>query len=469
MKTVFLSAALLFFAATASAQKEPPLPKDLPPFGPEKPLQAPTVKESKLDNGLTVWLVPQPGFPKVSFSIAVAGGYTTDPKDLPGLADLIAATIDQGTKSRNARQIAEALQAAGGDLSANAGKEGFYVTSSVLSSKSADGLSVLADVLENAAFPDNEVALAKRNLASSLEAQEANPQFLASRAMAKVLYGDSPYSVISATKESLAAMTPVNLRSEYARRFRPDRALVVVVGDFSADRMLATIKEKFDAWHSPAEAAASVSPPSNAGPEHAIFFISRPDSVQTTLALAAFGPKRTDSDYEAAVVANTIYGGSFGSRLTSNIREDKGYTYTPGSSFSASRVTGTIHTSADVRNAVTGPALNEIFYELNRLATTSPTDRELSQAKRFLIGIKAIQLQIHSAVASELSNLWVQHLPASEIGDYGRKISAVTAADVTSVGQKYFPAARVAVVAVGQENIVRGQLALFGLPIKAAP
>src|SRR5579859_3547688 len=221
---------------------------------------------------------PATRFPKVSFSIAVAGGYTADPKDLPGLSDLISATIDQGTKSRNARQIAEALQSAGGDLSANAGKEGFYITSSVLSSKSADGLSVLADVLQNAAFPDNEVALAKRNLASSLEAQEANPQFLASRAMAKVLYGDSPYSVISATKESLAAMAPANLRSEYARRFRPDRALVVVVGDFSADKMLATIKEKFDAWRSPEEAAISVPPPSDAGPEHAIFFISRADS-----------------------------------------------------------------------------------------------------------------------------------------------------------------------------------------------
>lgn len=469
MKIVWFGAAVLMSAAIASAQKEQPLPKDLPPFGEEKPLQAPTVKESKLENGLAVWLVPQPGFPKVSFSIAVAGGYTADPKSLPGLSDLFAATIDQGTKSRNARQIAEALQAAGGDLSANAGKEGFYVTSSVLSSKSADGLAVLADVLQNAAFPDNEVALAKRNLASSLQEQEANPQFLASRAMAKVLYGDSAYSVISATKESLAAMTPSDLRSEYARRFRPDRTLVVVVGDFAADKMLATVKEKFDSWRAPAEAAASVTPPANTGPDHAIFLVSRPDSVQTTLSLAAFGPKRTDPDYEAAVVANTIYGGSFGSRLISNIREDKGYTYTPGSSLSASRVTGTIHTSADVRNAVTGPALNEIFYELNRLATTSPTDRELNQAKRFLIGIKAIQLQIHSAVAGELSNLWIQGLPASEVGDYGKKISAVTAADVDEAGKKYFPAERVAIVAVGQENVVRGQLALFGLPIKPAP
>lgn len=469
MKFSWLAAVLLLSSTASNAQKEQPLPKDLPPFGQEKPLQAPAVQETKLNNGLTVWLVPQPGFPKVSYTVAMMGGYAADPKALPGLSDLIAATIDQGTKTRNARQIAEALQACGGDLGGNAGREGFYVSTSVLSSKSAEALAVLADILQNASFPDDEVALAKRNLSSSLDAQEANPQFLANRAMSKVLFGDSTYSVISATKESIAAMTPASLRSEYARRFRPDHALLVVVGDFSADKMLASVKEKLDSWRVPADSAASVPPPSATGPQHAIFVIDRPDSVQTTLSLAAFGPKRGDPDYEAAEVANAVYGGTFGSRLTSNIREDKGYTYTPGSSLASYRAIGVISTSADVRNAVTAPTLNEIFYELNRLATTDISDRELNQAKRFLIGIEAIQMQIHSAVASQLSNYWIQGLPASEIGAHGKKIEAITAADVATAAQKYFPASHVAVVAVGQEKVVRGQLALFGLPIQPAP
>lgn len=469
MRFFWFGAALLVFSVAANAQKEQPLPKDLPAFGEEKPLQVPPVKQTKLQNGLVVWLVSEPGFPKVSYSVAIQGGYSSDPHSLPGLSDLLAATIDQGTKARNARQIAEALQAAGGDLNTNAGREAFYLSASVLSLKSADALAVLADVLENAAFPESEVALAKRNLSSSLDAQEADPQFLANRAMAKVLYGDSPYSVISATKQSAAAMTSADLRSEYARRFRPDHTVLVVVGDFSMDSMLLSVQEKLSSWHAPSDPGATVAPPPSNGPAHAIFLVNRPDSVQTTLSLAFFGPKRTDPDYAAAEVANAVYGGNFGSRLTSNIREDKGYTYTPGSFMASSRQSGVVYTSADVRNAVTGPTLNEIFYELNRLATTTPTDQELDQAKRSLIGIEAIRLQIHSAVAGQLSTLWIQGLPASEIGAHGKRVAAITSADVDSAAQKYFPASRAAVVAVGQEKIIRDQLSLFGLPIQSAP
>jgi zinc protease len=463
-------AALLLFAVSASAQKEEqPLPKDLPPFGPEKPLQTPAAKTSKLDNGLTVWLVPQPGFPKVSYALAILGGYPADPKDHPGLSQLLTSTIDQGTKSRTARQIAEQLQGAGGDLNANVARDSIRITTGVLAAKAADGLAILADVAQNATFPDSEVDLAKRNLADSLDLQEADPVFLANRAMAKILYGDSPYSVISPTKLSLAAMTPADLRAEFARRFRPDQALLVIVGDLSADQMLSLARERFEAWRAPASAPSAVLPPPLNPPPHAVFFVARPDSVQTTLDLAAFGPKRSDPDFEDAEVANAIYGGTFGSRLTTNIREDKGYTYTPGSSLQTFRASGTLRTEADVRNAVTAPSLNEIFYEMNRLATTSPTDRELQQAKRYLVGIEAIQLQSRDAVAGELASLWTKALPPEEIGIYGQKITAITAEQVDAAAKKYFPAARTAIVAVGEEKVIRDALAPFALPINPAP
>jgi zinc protease len=465
-----IAAALLFFAASTSAQKEEqPLPKDLPSFGPEKPLQAPAVKVSKLNNGLTLWLVPQPGFPKVSFALAILGGYPADPKDHPGLSQLLSATIDQGTKTRTARQIAEQLQAAGGDLSANVVRDSIRITTGVLASKAADGLAILADIAQNATFPDSEVDIAKRNLSDSLDLQEADPNFLASRALARVLYGDSPYSVISPTKQSLAAMTSADLRAEFTRRARPDQALLVIVGDLSSDHMLALATEKFSTWRGPAVPVAEVPAPPLNPPPHSVFYVARPDSVQTTLALAAFGPKRSDPDFEAVEVANAIYGGTFGSRLTANIREDKGYTYTPGSSLQTFRTSGTLHTGADVRNAVTAPTLNEIFYEMNRLATTSPTDRELQQAKRYLVGIEAIQLQSRDAVAGELASLWTKNLPPEEIGAYGQKITAITAEQVDAAAKKYFPASRATIVAVGEEKVIRDSLSTFGLPITPAP
>ncbi|HKT46904.1 MAG TPA: pitrilysin family protein [Candidatus Acidoferrales bacterium] len=466
----FACVAALVCAFSASAQKEKPLPKGLPPFGPERPLQAPKVQQTKLENGLTVWLVPEPGFPKISYAIATLGGYAADPKDRPGLSDLLAATIDQGTKTRNSRQIAEQMQNAGGDIGGNVSRDAFFVSAGVLASKADEGLAILADILQNATFPDAEVDLARRNLLDSLQSQEADPHFLANRALAKVMFGNGPYSIISPTKESLTAATPADLRAEYARRFRPDQALLVAVGDFNAEKMLAAVRQQFGAWRAPASAVEGApAPPSTADLSHAIYFVPRPDSVQTTLEFAAFGPKRSDPDYPAAVVANAIYGGTFGSRLTANIREDKGYTYSPGSFLQAFRSAGALRTQADVRNAVTGPSLNEIFYEMNRMATTSPTDRELEQAKRYLVGIEAIRMQANSAVAGELAGLWIQGLPPEEISAYNNKIAAMTSADVDAAARKYFPASRTAIVAVGEEKTVRTQLALFGLPIHPAP
>ena len=123
-------------------------------------------------------------------------------------------------------------------------------------------------------------------------------------------------------------------------------------------------------------------------------------------------------------------------------------------------------TQTDVRNGVTGPPFNEIAYELNRLATTSPSPEELKQAERFLVGIEAIQLQSREAVANELARLWINGLPPEEIGAYGRKVASTTANDVNAAARKYFPAAKAAVVAVGEEKVIREAVTPFGIPVQ---
>src|SRR5438552_17237353 len=148
-----LIATCLLSASFAHAQKERPLPKDLPPYGPVAPLKAPTVKTVQLDNGLTVWLVAREGFPKVAFTVAVRGGLAADPRDRPGLGEVLAKTVTQGTKTRSARQVAEQFQAAGGDLSARAGQDSIFLSTSVLADKFTQVLPVLADVVMNANFP----------------------------------------------------------------------------------------------------------------------------------------------------------------------------------------------------------------------------------------------------------------------------------------------------------------------------
>jgi predicted Zn-dependent peptidase len=468
MKALRTFAAAVLLATSALAAEKAPMPKDLPAYGPEKPLQAPNVRVSKLDNGLTIWLVSEPGFPKVSFALAVHGGLAADPADRPGISELLSNTIDQGTKTRAAKQIAEEIQASGGEISASSGKDSTTISTGVLSAKADAALTVLADLAQNATFPDSEVILAKRNLIDSLQQRESEPSFLAARAMARVLFADNPYHVTAPTEESVTASTPVELRKIYAQRFRPDQAIMVAVGDFDSDKMLGQLKTKFAAWKAPAEDPLPAPARFTNSLKPTVTFVSRPGSVQTTLELGTFGPAESDPDYAAADVANAIYGGTFGSRLTSNIREDKGYTYSPFAVLRTYRATGVFVTRADVRNEVTAPAFNEMTYELNRMATTSPTPEELATAKRYLVGIEAIRLQVRDGVAGELADLWGEGLPPEQIGIYGQKVAAMTAPEVDAVSKKYYPAARFGIVAVGEEKVVRDAFEPFGLTVEVA-
>ena len=470
MKLLMRAAMLVLAAVTIlpvahGQEKAPPLPTNLPPYGPLVSFRAPQVVQKRLANGLTLWMVPRPGFPKVSFAVAVRGGMASDPKDRPGLSKLLLDTIDQGTKTKSARQIAEAFQADGGDLTGAPHADFCAADVSVLASRASSTLETLSDVLENAAFPDSEVALAKRNEADSLHASEAEPSFLAARALAREVFSGHPYSVTSLTESSIAATTPDELRQAYARHFRPDRAVLVAVGDFDADTMAAEVQRTLGHWASPAEVSApGVVMPAENNP-HGVFLVPRSGSVQTAFLLGAFGPVESSPDFAATEVANAIYGGMFGSRLVNDIREDKGYTYSPGARLEERREAAVLETSASVRNAVTGASLNEIFYQLNRMATTSPTPEELTRAKRYLTGIRAIEYQLQAAVAQRLASLWVEGLPPEEIGEESVKIRKVAADEVDQAGRKYFPASRQTIVAVGERNVIQEQLKLFGLPI----
>lgn len=454
----------LLISLTAPAQKQTPLPKDLPPYGPIKPFTPPAVQASKLPNGLTVWLVPEPGFPKVAFAIAVRGGLAADPADRPGLADLLGDVLTQGTKARSSRQIAEEMQGAGGDLNASVRADSIVVTAEVLASRTAPALAVLADVLQNAAFPQDEFEIARSNAADRLRAEEADPGFLASRALYRAMFGGHPYATIAPTQASLAAITAADLRREYARRFRPDQALLVCVGDFDPARMASAVDSALGKWTLPQTPAVAATPAPPATSPHAMFTLARPGSVQTTFLVAALGPNRASPDFAAARVANAIFGGMFGSRLIKNVREDKGYSYSPYSYLQTRRLTGLFIVQADVRNAVTAASLNEITYELNRMATTEPGGDELNTAHRFLVGNRAISLQSRASVAGQLAALWVDNLPPDELGRESERIEKVTAKDVADIGRKYFPAERSTVVAVGEQQVIDSQLTLFGLP-----
>ncbi len=460
-KTPALLAVLLLAPLTALAGDPPPLPKELPPYGADRPLPVPAIEKSTLPNGLLLWLVPRGGFPKVSMTLAVRGGRAFDPEGLAGVSELLSATMKEGAGKRSARQIAEELQAIGGDLSVSSGADAFYLSASSLSPGAPRLLDLLASVALAPSFPADEVALAKENALQELDVAESTPDFLASKAFAEAVYGAHPYRTVAADRATIGKTTPELLRKEHARRFRPDAALLVVAGDFDAAATRAAVAKAFGAWKAAGDPLPPLPPSPPARPRE-IRLVDRPGSVQSTVVSGRPGPAATDPDFYDVLVANTLYSEAFSSRLVTNIREQKGYTYSPSGSFTSRRAGGLLEVQADVRNAVTGATLLEVFYELDRLAATKPTDEELAGAKRYQAGLYLLRNQVQSAVATTLAHDWVDGLPPEALGEFVPKVNAVTAEGVQAAGRRYFPAATQTVVVVGDAKEARPQLELWG-------
>jgi predicted Zn-dependent peptidase len=190
--------------------------------------------------------------------------------------------------------------------------------------------------------------------------------------------------------------------------------------------------------------------------------VNRPGSVQSTIYVGNASIPRKDKDYFAIRTANTIYGGSFYSRLTRNIRESKGYTYSPFSSSNTQAKTGSFQAGAFVRNEVTGPTLLEILYELDRMRVAAVTDEELNSAKEYSTGNFSVELASQNGLAGRINTIYTYELDKSFINDFRSKIEALTTADIQRVAAKYFDTYRAAIVIVGDWEKVKDQVTPFG-------
>ncbi len=312
------------------------------------------------------------------------------------------------------------------------------------------------------AFPADGVARVKDLVREDLETSESEPSYLAVRAFARALYGSHPYGTISPTAASIDAVTPEILAVEAARRLRPERSLLLVAGDVDPAAVHAEAARLFGGWSGAGAPPAAVpAPVAPAGPRR-ILVLDRPGSVQTNLLVGNLGFPRTDPDAYPLELAMTIYGGSFTSRLVQNLREEKGYTYSPGAGASWLAGCGTVRSYAAVRTEVTGAALNEILYEMERMATTESMDEEMERAFRRDAGSLAISLQTAAGVADEVVRLWVLGLPPEEIGREVDELARVTKADVRRASRRVFGTGAARIVAVGDAAAIREELGTFG-------
>lgn len=456
--TVVSLALLLTVLSSASLRAQQTSP---PPPGPQRPLNLPKITERQLSNGLTVILAPLPNVPKVTAQLTVRVGQAADREKHPGIAQLAATVANEGTETRTSRQLREELRAIGGALSLGADTDATTLFGSSLSEFSPKLFELISDVIQHPSFPESEVTLAKENTIQSIRANRANPNFLANERFQKAVFGSHPYGFVVPDEKAIAALTREHLREFVANYYAPNNSFLVVVGDFEPDALFRQIERAFGSWKNHPVPTEQI-PQVPVRDKRQIYFINRPGSVQSAIYIGNASFPRKGPDYFALRTADTIFGSSFYSRLTRNIREAKGYTYSPFSTSLTKLHSGYFMTGASVRNEVTGVTLLEMFYELDRMRVAPVTDEELAAAKAYSTGNFSVELASQAGLAARIGTVYLYELPKTFIQDFRPRIEALTGADIQRAAARYFDTYHAAVVIVGDYDKVREQVAPFG-------
>jgi zinc protease len=456
--TAFVALALpaLTPPAVLSAQTTP-----RPAVGAERPFTPPPRIERTLPNGLHVVALRYATVPKVSVVLTIKSGLAADPEKHAGLAQFVVDAVQEGTTTRTSPQIRREVFAMGATLNGAAGQDTSSLTMRGLADTLTQMLGILSDLVRNPTFPQEEVDLLKANTKQGLQAQLASPQFVANRIYRKTLFGPHPYARIGATPESVDAIDRAAIAAYHKTHYRPNNAFLIVTGDVAPESVFAAVQKAFGAWP---RGTVPSPPPTDAPPlkGRRIVFVQRPNSVQSSISVGNFTIKRDDPRWYVLQTANQIYGAAFDSRLVRNIREQKGYTYSPQSQFQAMKQAGLYRAVADVRNDVTGATLKEIYAEIDKFRAGGPETAELSNAKTYMRGLFLIQNATQAGLTNTLNTMYSFGLPKDYPETFQKTITALSPEAVKTGAQMLLGSENSVIVIVGDYAKVKDQLAGLG-------
>lgn len=426
-------------------------------------VKLPKAQEATLKNGLRVLLLENHRVPLFAMQLVIMTGGLSDPADHHGLASFTASLLREGTAKRSSKEISEQVDSLGASLAAGSALAGFtsVVGASGLSDSFDQVLDIFADVIRNPKFPADELEKFKSRTLASLQSLRANPSFLAQERFNRVIYGSHPAALVIAPPESLKKTTVEDLARFHATYYRPNNAMINIVGDVTLKEIMPKLEKTFGDWQR-ADVPGTTIPAAPAQPAAGISLIDRPGSVQTVLYLGNLAIERTDPDYFPLLVMNKVLGADAASRLFLNLREDHGYTYGAYSSFGSSKYRGVWSANSSVRTEVTDGAMREFMYELKRIRDVKVDSDELENAKRALIGSFALSLEDAQSLLQGIVTQKLYNLPDDYWDTYPQKVAAVTADDIQRVAQKYIDLDHLQIVAVGDAAKAREVLAKYG-------
>ena len=385
-----------------------------PPAAAPKDFALPAKHEFTLANGMHVTLVPYGRLPLATVVFDVRTGSIDESADQVWL---ITIGDDQST-----------------------------VAGAVLGDSAVAFVRLVASVIQHPSFPDSEFARLKNDRLRQLAIARARPQVMSQERFAAQIYPDHPYGRLYPTEDALKGYTAAQVRDFYMHNLGAARAHLYVVGQFDGAAV-----EAFMARF-------------NARPraERTVALIDRPGTVQSTIGVGLPVADPSKADWVALDVTNSLLGGSFGSRITSNIREQKGYTYSPFSFIDAKCHAATWLEGADVTTNVTGASLKEIFGEIDRLRTEAPPADEVRGIQNYLAGTFVLRSSTQAGLAAQFQFVDLHGLGDDYLTSYVRRVYAVTPAEVQRIAQQYLDPNKMAIVVVGDKKTVADQVAPYG-------
>src|SRR5258708_6842794 len=443
-KNISIVLSVVFACATVVntiAQKQTP-----PVGGTPKDFKLPEKQGSILANGLRSTLVHYGALPKVDVQLIIKTGNVHEASNEVWLCDLTGLLMKEGTTTMNFKTISKKVASMGGEVNINTGMDNVTISGSVLSEFAPELIKVIGDIAINPAFPASELERLKSDLKRQLTVQKSVPQSQAQEKFFQIIYKDHPYGRYFPTEEMIKSYTLDMVKGFYSKNFGAKRSVVYVVGKFDDKAVVQAIDETFGKWAAGPEISY---PPVTQTRTNEIAIIDRKEAPQTTvmLGLPTLTPK--DKDVVALQVTNSLLGGSFGSRITSNIREDKGYTYSPFSTIQNRKGVSIWYEQADVTSKDTGNSLQEIAKEIKKLQTETPPKVELEGIQRYMAGTFVLQNSNTNGIVNQLNFLDLHGLDDSYLTDRVKNIYEVTPEKVSQITKDYLQYEDMTLVLVG--------------------
>ncbi len=427
-------------------------------------VKLPKAYKATLNNGVRVLIMEDHRFPLVTATMQIKGaGAIFEPATTPGLANITAEMMREGTSTRTSKQLAEQLDELGASatIMSGFGSPFAIANGSGLSDNIDAWFPIFADVLLNPSFPKEELEKLKARTKVRLKQQRSSPFFPAMERFNRAVYGDHPAAVVTTTPEVLDALTPEALAKWHAEKFCPQNTILGIAGDVKPAEIIAKLNKWLGGWQK-TDYKPELPPNPVAASTRKIYLVDRPGSVQTTVLLGNIAIDRRDPDYMALALMNKVIGGGTTGRFFMNLREEHGYTYGAYSGMSAGTFPGPWMGNGDVRTDVTEGALTEFFKEIKRIGTEPVPATELDEAKRSMVASFALSLESPSSLLSYAVQSEIYGFPEDYWDTYPAKLMAVSAKEVQRVGAKYLNPDAIQVVTVGDGSKIKSILEKYG-------